>query len=174
MRLWFNHLTINSGDVCKSQRPEVPDAMLRKWIFKGLYAPGKVIPMPDPLADYGATFGSESGALIVTVWGNCSALPFNPTGGQWCPILTFGIADNKKQSDVLWPTLQNLFSACVMALPSQATGNGPTIHPPDPPWCSVVVSDTILFFMDTTAWLADFERRVAWAWLTKNTTPPQH
>lgn len=39
---------------------------------------------------------------------------------------------------------------------------------PDEPWCGVVVHPSIGTYRGDLAWVGDFERCVAWAWITRH------
>jgi hypothetical protein len=164
----LNCLTINTGHVLKIPRSEVPDEtqiILREWIFKGLNANNRTIPLPLPYKNYAAAVVSKQGGLMVSVYGLLNAQPSMGEDGNWLPIVTFGVAENWEQSDSLWCGLE----ACSLLwdLPWSLAPSGPAIHPPEPPWCSVALWPTCDYFPDAAKWIVDFERCVAWAWLTR-------
>jgi hypothetical protein len=102
------------------------------------------------LSDYGARCLTQDGALVVTVYAP------QPQVGQRPPLVTFGVAHRSRQGAALWTELLKVGPAA------------PGTREPHAPWCGVHVHPSIVGYMDALSWLGDFERCVAWAWISKH------
>ena len=71
-------------------------------------------------------------------------------------LVTLGIAQRSREAAPLWQTMADTFGASPAARMSSV------------PWCAVALHPTLPMFMDAVTWLGDFERCVAWAWITRN------
>ena len=77
-------------------------------------------------------------------------------GHQIRRLVTFGVAQRSRQGAQLWDMLLAVFLA----------KDG--LEPPDTPYCALAVHPSVIAFDGPTQWLGDFERCVAWTWLTPN------
>ena len=155
---YINHITLSTGHLRRSSLSEVPDetlAFLRPWLDAALKSEVP-IPLPaDELAHYSAMAIHEIG-LVVTVYAPAGPhLPGKPHTGENAPIATFGVAKRSREAAPLWEKLKKHFSN----RPSPA---------PETPWCAVALHDNLIAFADAQEWLGDFERCIAWTWLTRN------
>lgn len=72
------------------------------------------------------------------------------------PLVTFGVAAHSRCGARLWRTMHEGREL--------ATSGSPC--PPEP-WIAVIVHPTSVAAPEAFAWLADFERCVAWAWVAR-------
>lgn len=146
----INHITLTTSHVNISSRADVWDASLatlRPWIAAALLS-GKPEPLPGALAHYCASAMRDDGALVVTVYASeRSGVPrVQPT-----PLCVIGIAQDKQTS--LWGLLNDL--------------HGQRGAPePESPWCAVALLPALAGDIQAAHWLGDFERCLAWAWIT--------
>lgn len=156
---YITHVTITTGHTTRSQRAEVDDSTLKllvPWLNQALLSGGQH-PLPiGPLSHYSALASVEGGALVVTVFAplgpHRQGVPFP---GQTTPLVTMGVVQRSRQAG-LWPQLVKLAGVEREA-------------PAGVPWCGVVLHLAALAaHRDAATWLGDFERCVAWAWITRN------
>ena len=146
----IHHLTITTGRSNRSERADVSDAALAimaPWLDSALAA-GSIVPLPAE-TEFGARCLSQDGALVVTVYAP------KPDIGPQLPMVTFGVAQRSRQGAALWPVL---LAAWVAA---------PGLRQPQAPWCAVHLHPTAAVRPDALRWLGDFERCVAWVWITR-------
>lgn len=145
---YIHHITLTTGHARHSPRAEVHDdalAIIAPWLAEAIAA-NRPVPLPAlGLEQYTAIAIVEVG-LVVTVY----------APGGVLPLVTFGVAQRSRQGGPLWDTLTEHFPA--------AAGLGK----PDEPWCAVAVHPGIIACPGAQEWLGDFERCVAWAWITRN------
>ena len=146
----MNHVTLTTGHNRVSPRSEVQQDILRMltpWMLKAL-ADGKPTPLPGPLGEDGfhAHLSVDAGALLCTLFGT-----------QTLPLLTFGVAVDEGQSDVLWDKM------------CKKHGAGKGLNKPAAPLCAVTFHPGLIAWpdMDVSFWAGDFERCVAWAFIEK-------
>ena len=143
---YINHITLSTGHNRQSPRQEVGAdtvAWLRPWLDR-LLAIGVPLPLPEPsLARYSASAHIEQGGLVMTVFAGADA------------IVTFAVAGRSRQSAPLW--------SCMIAQHSAAPG----LTAPATPWIAVAVREGLAAHREAAEWLGDFERCVAWAFLSK-------
>ena len=154
MDKFINHITLNTGHTRSSPRDEVSNEIIKTlapWLLSAIKS-GEKEPLPVPdLAHYSARAIKDVG-LVVSVFGN---LLKEPT----VPIITFGIAARSREATDLWAYLNANF------------GVKEKIKIPSTPWCAVHLHHSAALFPDALAWLGDFERCVAWAWLSRYLNP---
>lgn len=145
---YINHLTISTGHTRRSPRAEVGDDTLR-WLVPWLrqaVALGTRQPLPvAALARYSLLAQIEDGALLATLF-----------GGQDAPLVTVGVAQRSRQGAALWDKMMATFTAV------------PGLERPAEPWCAVVLHAALLDDPGAGEWLGDFERCLAWAWITRS------
>lgn len=143
---YINHITLSTGHSRKSPRQEVGAdtvAWLRPWLDR-LLAIGVPLPLPEPsLARYSASAHIEHGGLVMTVFAGADAL------------VTFAVAGRSRQSDPLW------------AYMTAQHGAAPGLAAPATPWLAVAIRPGLTVNSAAAEWLGDFERCVAWTFLSK-------
>ena len=143
---YINHITMSTGHSRRSPSSEVGAgviAWLRPWLEK-LLTGGVPLPLPEPsLARYSAAAHIEQGGLVMTVFAGADAL------------VTFAIAGRSRQSAPLWAYI------------TAQHGTTPGLAAPDVPWLAVALRDGLAAHSNAFEWLGDFERCVAWTFLSK-------
>ena len=151
---YISHITLTTGHTRRSPREEVGDDILRvlvPWLNE-LVASDAQRPLPVPtLAHYSANATVEAGALVCTVWA-----PGEPHAEESVPLVTLGVAQRSRQGSDLWALLVSQFDI------------RPEIKKPAEPWCGVIVHPNLMAHREASDWLGDFERCLAWAWITRN------
>jgi len=154
---YLHHITLSTGHTRRSPRSEVSGETLARvgpWLA-ALVESGKPLPVSG-MAGYSALASVHDGALIVTVSG--PPLAEGPMAGKEPPLVSIGVAKRSRHGAALWP----LLTGPVMP-PAK-----PGLQRPSEPWCAVAIWPTIALHPDATAWLADLERCIAWAWLERS------
>lgn len=141
--MYLNHITLSTGHSRRGPRAEVSGetvAALQPWLKAALKS-GKNAPLPGDLgAAYSASLTLLDGSLNCTV----------KRGGV--PLVHFAVAGRSRHATI-WPLLARL------------AGN-PDLTEPGTPWLAVRLLPGLQTDVPATDWLGDFERCVAWAWLT--------
>ena len=146
----LTHVTVSTGHSIDSPRHDVPEDVINimtHWIksAKPTLIPGikeeQIAARVPSTKDYLAVFRSDGGCLLVTL----VHLKFGP-------VLTFGVSPSNAVGGELWALL------------------GSNESQPEGAWCGAKFEDGLLragtsCLMDMM-WLGDFERCVAWAWLS--------
>lgn len=148
----IEHTTLTTGDVARQERGMVHDSTLAvviPWLREAI-ASGTRQRIPGVPGGYQGLALTAQGALILTVYSP------EPQVGTPLPLISMGVAARSRQSGPLWAVL------------SAHPGLRPGIKQPKAPWCGVVLHPTLKEFIDATSWLGDFERSIAWAWVTRN------
>jgi len=148
---YIAHVTLTTGHSARSTREDVaPDtlAVLVPWLRNALSA-GRAIHIPGASDGCSALVMQQDGALLVTVYGP------QPDIGVPAPLATFGVASRSRHAHKLWEMLRG--QPWVL----------PSLLMPGAPWCAVVPYPSLLAHSEAAEWLGDFERCVAWAWVTK-------
>lgn len=144
---YINHLTLASGHIRRSERAEVDDETLKilaPWLSDAINS-GERHPLPvAELAHYEAAAFVEDGGLLVTVFAGEN------------PLVTFGVAQRSRHGGNLWAKMLANFPA------------KPGTQKPAEPWCAVALHPALIAHPDAMGWMGDFERCVAWAWITRN------
>lgn len=188
------HVTLSTGHVRMSARSEVSESALaycaellaRAIARQAAYAdaalaagmamhghrpgPAAAPPEPDPLpihaTDCALTAAAYGRCLLATIWGP----PREPgathqrghvltlAGGVQPPqaLATIGVATHSRCGSHLWRELHDM--------PGWPAATDRAECPPEP-WCGVQLEYAIALQSDTAAWLGDFERCLAWAWV---------
>lgn len=157
---YLNHITLSTGHTRRSDRADVVPAatqLLADWL-PGIVDSGQIHPLPvPPLSHFGAQVFVQDGALVVTV--SAPVGPHQqgrPHAGQTMPLVTFGVATRSRQGPPLWSMLTGAFDAVK------------GLKQPGAPYCAVAVHPSMAAYAGPTDWCGDFERCVAWAWITRN------
>lgn len=157
--MYINHLTLTTGHNARTSRSDVADdvlAVVAPWL-QSIVNTGQKTPLPVPaLSHFIAIAYVQDGGLVVTVYGPSWPHRQGQPASADIPLVTFGVAQRSRHSEPLW--------AMLMANFEHPEG----IKQPATPWCAVAVHPSIMMHADAIGWLADFERCVAWAWITRN------
>jgi hypothetical protein len=160
--MYINHLTVNTGHLLRTERADVRDdvlAVMAPWLAQAIASDEPVaLPLPD-MAQYSARALVQDGALVVTVY--VPAGPYrqgHAYAARKLPLVTLAVAQRSRQGRPLWGQLHQAFGSFMQ----------PGLEPPAAPWLAVVLLPSLVGYPATAAWLGDFERCVAWAWITRN------
>lgn len=146
-RRYIRHLTVDTGHVRDSYRAEIRDdviAVLRPLLERA--AAGHVVDVPGEVRPAGCRMVAVPGrdrGLRVTV----SAPAMGSSGPSLDPLVTFGVAPSSLAGAALW---------------SEWGREG---EPPAAPWCATVLRGGLVQHPEAAAWLGDYERCCAWAWI---------
>lgn len=161
---YIAHVTLATGHLRRSSRAEVSDdtiAVLVPWLASARAAGSIPTHLPGAaFAGFTAKVLVEHGSLVCTVYGPAARFPSlagMEAAQDGVPLVTFGVAQRSRHSKALWAAL-----VAVSDVP-------PRCAMPDSPWCGVVLHPPLPAFPDAAEWLGDFERCVAWAWISRNT-----
>lgn len=138
--LW--HVTLDTGHGRRSLRSEVDEAVVTvvgQHLAEALA--GEMSPLPGP-PGYTLHAKAVGPALLGTVYAD-----------EW-PVVTIGVVGKARGVGRLWQMLHEGRTL--------ATDAG---DPPRPPWCAVRFEPALADHADATAWLGDYERLLAWAFL---------
>ncbi|QNM94879.1 hypothetical protein [Chitinimonas koreensis] len=160
---YLNHYTLTTSHNRRSDRAEVAEAtmaVVAPWVLEHAAIdrrPGDPVALPVPeWAHYTAHLLSHDGALIVTVYGPDGPFVLGKPPTRTTPLLTFGVATKSRHAIPLWEMLMQQ----------------PFVHPksqrPPAPWCAVALYPVLQQHPEAARWMGDFERCVAWAWITRN------
>lgn len=157
-KMYINHLTLTTGHNARTSRADVADdalAIVAPWLLS-VVGSGQKSPLPVPaLSHFSAVAYVHDGGLVVTVYGPSGPhQPGQPASAD-IPLVTFGVAQRSRHSEPLL--------AMLLANFEHIAG----IKQPSTPWLAVAIHPSIMAHTDAIAWLADFERCVAWAWITR-------
>ena len=160
MSICINHVTLTTGHNRASPRDEVRDEILSAlypWLEQVLEA-GAPTPLPaESLAHYSAKATREDIGLVLTVYAPRGPhIKGKPHKGEMVPIVTMGLAQRPDGAAVLWQQMIDVFGAA------------PGTEMPPTPWCAIAPHPALIQYQDAAEWLGDFERCVAWAWITRN------
>lgn len=156
--MYVNHITLNTGHTSKSHRQDVDDdvlAIVSPWL-QSIINNDNASPLPvGDLSHYSAKAFVHSGGLVVTVYGPSGPYLHGDPSNADIPLVTFAVAQRSRQGNDLW--------AMMMANFESKKG----IKQPSTPWLAVAVHQSAIAHRDSLEWLADFERCVGWAWITR-------
>lgn len=147
--MYIHHITLSTGHTARTSRADVTDGTiqaLRPWLLAVINHQDDY-PLPGPL-------GTRDGFVM-----SASVLH----GGLVChvgqadagPIVSFGIATRSRQSGELWAWLCAQYGARTALIA------------PGTPWCAVALRPAYALQAGVSAWIGDFERCIAWTWLTR-------
>ena len=153
--IYINHLSLRSGHLSRIAVKDVSRetiARVSPWLL-ALVAQREPLPLPvSGLADFAANASVFDGALLLTV----SGPPSLAHGGKAPPLASIGVAKRSRHGAALWPLLTSDVMPAIK----------PGLRKPTEPWCAVVLWPTLALHPSASRWLGDFERCVAWAWVT--------
>lgn len=155
-----NHITLTTGHNIRTSRADVADDAMAivAPLLQSIVGAGQKSPLPVPaLSHFAAIAYVQDGGLVVTVYGPSDPhQPGQPASAD-IPLVTFAVTNRSRHSGPLWARLLTNFK------------HQEGIKQPSAPWCAVVLHPSIMAHPNAIGWLADFERCVAWAWITRNT-----
>jgi hypothetical protein len=143
--LSLNHITLSTGDLARTPHSAVGSGTMEfmcSWLDKAIASNSPVSLGVPSLSGFTALVTAEENDLLVTLY-----------GGELVPIVTFGCAP--RSSSTLWSLLLN------------QGGILKSMSEPEAPWCGVVLHSGTSIYTDHVHWLGDWERCVAWAWITR-------
>ena len=156
---YITHITLSTGHSRNSPREEVGDdilSVLHPWLSDLIV--GKIhLPLPVPaLYHYTASATLDAGALLVTIFAPRGPhTPGKPHRGELDPLVTLGVAQRSRHGGDLWAMMVAQF------------GSVPGLKRPPEPWCAIALHPGLMTHPQTTEWLSDLERCIAWAWITR-------
>lgn len=136
---WLHHITTSTGHTRRSPRSEVSDdvvRMLREMLDRAIRGERVDLPIEGTCMSAAA----EGDALLVTAWRGRA------------PLVTVGVARSDTDALRLWGLLRR-------------DGDAAPDRPPPAPWCAAVLEPGLLLHPGDAAWLGDYERCLAWAWV---------
>jgi hypothetical protein len=150
---FIRHITLQSGHVRDSFAGEVKtDALVfcQHLIDQCLERDGQRIPITLPgTEDYSLLAGRAPGrSLVGSVW-HCDEAPV--------ALVNFAVAVKSRPGSRIWRRLHE-FSTVPAATDSDRC--------PTEPWIAVSLEPDIVNHADALEWLGDFERCLAWAWIS--------
>lgn len=149
---YIRHITLTTGDTRDSHREEISDEALAvcRGLIDRIMAGEVSEPAPIPgFAGYSLSGRASSRCLVATVWAD---------GPPSEIVATIGIAAHSKCGASLWRELHRWGQTPVVTGPH---------HCPPEPWVAAALDAGIVRHMDAAHWLGDFERCLAWAWVTR-------
>ena len=148
--LW--HVTLDTGHGARSPRTAVDDAVVAAVgdnLRGALDAGDDRTPLVGP-PGYTLRATSAQGALMATVYARRYA-PLPPC----VPLVTFAVATRARHASKLWRA---------MHVAGRVYETDPDVTPA-PPYLAVRIEPSVVVDMGALAWLADYERCAAWAWI---------
>lgn len=155
---YIDHITLTTGHCRLSPRFEVSDATLAivAPLINKAIATGKHITLPDGLSEFSINATTEGDSLLVTVWAKHGIFSSVLGCSTPEPLVTFGVAYDDEDGIRLWNHMVTTF------------GTHSSVQHPKRPWCAASLHPSLVFYIDDSSWIGDFERCVAWAWITQN------
>ncbi len=155
----INHITLNTGHLARTSRADVRDdvlAIMAPWLQSAVDS-GAIVPLPVPaLSHFSGRALVQDGGLVLTVYGPAGPHQVGRSHlGATMPLITLGVAKRSRHGAALWQMMVDAFDA------HRAT------RMPAEPWIAVALHASIAAYPDSAEWLGDFERCVAWAWITR-------
>lgn len=146
----ISHLTLNTGR-CRqySPRDEVSDdvlATIAPWLDAAVES-GAIVKIPK--FEYRVQARAVQGAISMEVYAP------EPDVGPDIPVASIAVAQQEQAAEI-WSAYRPL------------PGVVPWVKMPKAPFCLVLLHPTIMMYRDALEWLGDFERIVAWAWITQH------
>lgn len=143
----FEHYTLNTGDRYRSPKTNFSAAL--KPLFSPLIKQG-IHRLPAPFNDYWVRSTAhpdpKKGGLLASVYRDPEI-----------PLVVMAVAKNRGQADVMWHVICDCYASVNIS---------PVARPHEHPWCCVVCYPTIVLDVASLDWLGDFERCLAWTWIS--------
>jgi hypothetical protein len=143
---YIHHVTLTTGHRRRSPRDEVSDTSLASLHDPLSAALGGGRPAIPGVPAYTLSAAAEGKCLIATVWRDDA------------PLVTLGVAGRSRCGGPLWRMLHDH-----SVLPTQTRRD----EAPPAPWCAARLEPGIVGDSEAATWLGDFERTLAWAWLSR-------
>ena len=142
---YLNHLTLNTGHMRRSYRHEVTQDAIdhTQDLLADAIQAGCSVPMPVP-----------GYSLRVEPFGSRRAMIATVSRGD-VPLASLGVAS--RPAPAMWGQL--------VALQHQVWPDLAVLDQPPAPWCAAVLLPALALDHGASAWIGDFERCAAWAWL---------
>ncbi len=152
---YLRHITLNTGHDRLSPREEIENldqvlGLLRPLVEEAIR--GERVRIPSVPTECYMTGGADRACVAVTILSS-------PDHGGGVPIATIAIAGAEACGFDTWWEL-HMTSDPAITLATAGTS------PPPPPWCAARLERGAHFWPETMDWLGDFERCLAWTWLT--------
>jgi hypothetical protein len=142
--IYLNHITLTTGHLVRSARPEAGDAAVSACAADLRRALAVSAPVPIDAPTPGCTLEAVAAGRALTA---------TLSGPMRRPWVTLGVAPRATVAPKLWDTLTHALA------PYHTTPR------PAAPWAAAV-----LYLHDTPMWVADWERCLAWAWIEGSAT----
>ena len=151
---YVEHITLTTGHARRSMSGEVTGAAIAACQVSLAFCLAKPgvhaalaadLPPPD-MARYSLTATSAGRCLLATVWREAA------------PICTIGIAGHARCAGRLWTVLHTTATT-----PLSTTED----DRPQAPWCAARLEPGLATHIAAAEWLGDYERCLAWAWLSR-------
>lgn len=139
------HVTLSTGHSRLSAKSEISEEILTSPSVRALLHEGGEIPAVGAGYELRWTAPPGAGCCVYTVY------------REGVPLVTCGVAGEDAAGEQLWSMLSDL---------SVRAGQEVRAVRPAVPWCGVVLLPGIITDPGALEWLGDFERVIAWAWLT--------
>ncbi|WP_116963082.1 hypothetical protein [Fastidiosibacter lacustris] len=158
---YLTHLTLPTGDKDRCYRDTINDKtikLLKPWLKKCIDSRiAQPLPVPD-LAHYSAKILTDHSVLIVTVYGPAAPHEQAQASSAGIPLTTSYIVQRSRQAVRAWMLIKEHFRFLTAKVNAQQIPNAPSI--------TTVIHDCGALYLDAFLWLADFERCIAWTWIT--------
>ena len=142
----IQHITLNTGHSRDSHRSEIRDdviALLQNLLVRACEGEEVMIPY---VGFYSLTAQCTGECLAASVYADHTNL--------LCSIV---VAADPICAAELWPTMHRLVPLPLATDPTEI---------PDTPWCAVLLTEQCHQYPEAMEWLGDFERSLAWSYLT--------
>lgn len=144
----LHHYTLNTGDTRTSPRSEVNDEAIAALSY--LTAHGGQL--PDPFTAFRVEVHPAHGGAVFTI----------SRGRE--PIVTCGLSWSEPGAAETWQAMEQLYLGLSDAMPQLFAPAAEPQKPQSLPWLTVLLLPSLLTTARADiAWLADFERCLAWA-----------
>ena len=145
----IRHVTLTTGHARDSLAGEVsPSALARAQAIIVGFASGEVSEPTPVMPGYSVTGRASGRCLVATVYAD---------GPPSELVATIGVATHSRCGASLWRNLHQWGRTPVVT--------DPTRCPPEP-WVAVALDEGAAPHEDAMHWLGDFERCLAWAWVS--------
>jgi hypothetical protein len=145
------HYTLNTGTAITSTRTDVSDAVIA--VCQALLEPGQYgMPVPQ-LSEYVIHIRENgTGGLLFSI------------EREGHMIAACGVADSEESAEVMWIVIERTYLNFAEQGLMAESHLEPPVCPTSVPWLAVVLTGTD-DELHAVAWLGDFVRCIAWAWL---------
>jgi len=149
----LQHYTCSTGDVYPSPLGDIdPDILdrVREWTVPGKHR------LLRPFNNYHVIVPSTRHGFFFTLY-----------VGKDIAIVSCGVAHTEAAEAEIWPAIERMYLEFSDHVFENLTRNWKAPHMPDRmPWLAVVLLGPVPHLLRCCEWLGDWERCMAWAWLT--------